>query len=47
MEFAAAPLLAGTRVTLEPLAPEHAAELAVAVAEGELWRAWYTAVPRP
>jgi len=47
MEFAAAPRLAGTRVTLEPLAPEHAAELAVAVAEGELWRAWYTAVPRP
>ena len=47
MEFAAAPRLSGTRVTLEPLMPGHAAELSIAVAEGELWRAWYTAVPRP
>ncbi|WBM80534.1 GNAT family N-acetyltransferase [Cryobacterium breve] len=47
MEFAAAPTLAGTRVTLEPLDPGHAAELSIAVADGELWRTWYTAVPRP
>jgi N-acetyltransferase len=47
MEFTAVPTLAGNRVTLEPLVPEHAPELSLAVAEGELWRAWYTAVPHP
>lgn len=47
MEFAAAPTLFGTRVTLEPLDPGHAAELSVAADGGELWRAWYTAIPGP
>jgi RimJ/RimL family protein N-acetyltransferase len=47
MEFTAQPVLAGNRVTLEPLRLEHATDLAVAVAAGELWRAWYTAIPRP
>jgi RimJ/RimL family protein N-acetyltransferase len=45
MSFSAVPTLAGDRVTLEPLAAEHAAELAAAV--GELWRSWYTRVPTP
>lgn len=39
--------LAGTHATLLPLAREHAAELAHASADGEMWRLWYTAVPRP
>ena len=32
---------------LEPLAPEHASELAEASAEGELWRLWVTTIPSP
>jgi RimJ/RimL family protein N-acetyltransferase len=39
--------LTSGRVTLEPLAPRHAAELAEAVKDGELWRLWYTSVPKP
>jgi RimJ/RimL family protein N-acetyltransferase len=39
--------LSGAHATLEPLAPAHAAELARAAADGELWRLWYTSVPRP
>src|SRR5262245_14168877 len=35
------------RVTLEPLARRHEAELAEAVRDGELWRLWFTAVPAP
>jgi RimJ/RimL family protein N-acetyltransferase len=35
------------RVTLEPLARRHEAELAEAVRDGELWRLWYTSVPAP
>ena len=35
------------RVTLEPLARLHEAELAEAVKDGELWRLWYTSVPAP
>jgi RimJ/RimL family protein N-acetyltransferase len=34
-------------VTLEPLAPEHAAALAEAARDGELWRLWYTRIPSP
>jgi RimJ/RimL family protein N-acetyltransferase len=45
--FVAPVVLAGQRVTLEPLAPAHAPELRVAAADGELWRLWYTGVPAP
>jgi RimJ/RimL family protein N-acetyltransferase len=39
--------LRGARVTLEPLALHHEEALAAAVADGELWRLWYTRIPRP
>lgn len=32
---------------LEPLAPGHCNELMAAVADGELWKLWYTTIPRP
>ena len=35
------------RVTLAPLAPEHLDALQDAVADGELWKLWYTTVPPP
>nr|WP_223991392.1 GNAT family protein [Cupriavidus pampae] len=39
--------LVGRHVTLEPLTTAHAPGLAEAVADGELWKLWYTAVPAP
>jgi RimJ/RimL family protein N-acetyltransferase len=39
--------LSGTHVTLEPLAPGHHDALAMAAADGELWKLWYTSVPAP
>lgn len=39
--------LEGTHARLEPLSPDHRAALAEAVADGELWRLWYTSVPTP
>ncbi len=39
--------LRGTRVLLEPLAPEHHDGLVAAVRDGELWKLWYTSVPTP
>ena len=39
--------LRGHHVSLEPLAPEHAGALALAAADGELWKLWYTTVPKP
>jgi RimJ/RimL family protein N-acetyltransferase len=45
MDFSTVPTLVGHRVTLEPLTIDHAAELAPAV--GDLWRAWYTHIPKP
>jgi N-acetyltransferase len=39
--------LRGLHVSLEPLQPAHAAELALAAADGELWKTWYTTVPSP
>jgi N-acetyltransferase len=39
--------LTSGRVTLEPLAHRHEAELAEAVKDGELWKLWYTSVPSP
>lgn len=47
MEIATVPTLTGDRVTLEPLAVEHADDLRAAVADGDLWRTWYTSVPAP
>lgn len=39
--------LRGCHAELLPLAPEHEAGLADAVRDGELWRLWYTSIPRP
>jgi RimJ/RimL family protein N-acetyltransferase len=39
--------LRGAHATLEPLETRHAAELAEAARDGELWRLWYTSVPSP
>ncbi len=39
--------LEGHGVRLEPLAPDHAAGLAAAAADGELWQLWFTSVPTP
>lgn len=39
--------LAGPHARLVPLAREHAAGLAEAVRDGELWKLWYTSVPPP
>ena len=47
MEIAPVPTLIGDRITLEPLEQEHAPDLRLVVADGELWRTWYTSVPGP
>ena len=39
--------LKGEHVRLEPLAQDHRAGLSEAVKDGELWRLWYTSIPRP
>lgn len=39
--------LSGEHVVLEPLSLSHVAALSLAVADGELWRLWYTNVPEP
>lgn len=39
--------LAGAHATLEPLSQTHHDGLQHAVADGELWRLWYTAIPTP
>jgi RimJ/RimL family protein N-acetyltransferase len=39
--------LTGQHASLVPLAPEHAAALTEAARDGELWRLWYTSVPKP
>jgi len=41
MDYFSRPTLSGDRVTLEPLAKSHAADLAIAVADGALWKTWY------
>ena len=46
-DWADVPTLRGKRVVLEPLAAMHADDLRIAVAEGDLWRTWYTNVPEP
>jgi RimJ/RimL family protein N-acetyltransferase len=47
MPFVEPLTLTGRHVRLEPLGPEHAAALAAAAVDGELWRLWYTGVPTP
>ena len=47
MDFLAIPTLRGDLASLEPLAPEHAEELAEAVAEEDLYKIWYTRLPTP
>jgi RimJ/RimL family protein N-acetyltransferase len=39
--------LRGAQVSLVPLEMAHAAALAEAARDGELWRLWYTSVPSP
>ena len=39
--------LEGYGVRLEPMTPDHAGPLAVAVNDGRLWELWYTAIPHP
>lgn len=39
--------LQGDQASLAPLAPEHAADLAKASADGDLHKLWYTTVPAP
>lgn len=39
--------LSGTHVSVVPLSQAHAQDLAEATADGELYRLWYTMVPRP
>jgi RimJ/RimL family protein N-acetyltransferase len=47
MRFVEPVTLAGRHATLEPRARGHAAAVAAAAADGELWRLWYTGVPAP
>jgi RimJ/RimL family protein N-acetyltransferase len=39
--------LVGEHVRLEPLGPQHTAGLALAAADGEVWRKWSTWIPSP
>jgi RimJ/RimL family protein N-acetyltransferase len=39
--------LRGPRVALEPMRSAHAAGLAAALGDGELWTLWVTTLPRP
>ena len=39
--------LEGHGVRLEPLRPEHAADLVPAASDGNLWELWFTSVPSP
>src|SRR6202012_1756592 len=39
--------LNGTHARLEPLSQEHREGLTEAVKDGELWKLWYTFIPRP
>ena len=46
-DWSTPPTLQGSRVLLEPLRPMHAEGIRAAVADGELWKLWYTNVPAP
>ncbi|OUM43262.1 GNAT family N-acetyltransferase [Arthrobacter sedimenti] len=47
MDFATTPVLKASGVVLEPLQLAHSENLSEAVAEGDLWRTWYTHIPSP
>jgi N-acetyltransferase len=39
--------LRGAHARLEPLSQDHCDDLTEAVKDGELWKLWYTSVPKP
>src|SRR5271156_4996518 len=39
--------LTGPHARLEPLSPAHVSGLTEAVKDGDLWKLWYTALPKP
>jgi len=39
--------LQGNGLVLEPMTPDHAQGLMQASADGELWKLWFTSVPKP
>jgi RimJ/RimL family protein N-acetyltransferase len=47
MRFVDPITLTGSHASIEPLGREHEEALQRAVADGELWRLWYTTVPAP
>ncbi|MFC3108105.1 GNAT family N-acetyltransferase [Undibacterium arcticum] len=47
MSFTSPTTLQGRHATLEPLSMDHHDGLAAAVADGELWKLWYTHIPPP
>ena len=47
MAFTEPVTLRGTHATLEPLSVEHHDALIAAASDGQLWKLWYTSVPRP
>jgi RimJ/RimL family protein N-acetyltransferase len=47
MSWLAPVTLSGRHASLAPLQAVHAQGLAEAVRDGELWRLWYTSIPRP
>ena len=47
MPFTTDTTLIGQHVRLVPLRPEHHDDLVEAVRDGELWKLWYTAIPKP
>ena len=47
MAFLAPVTLKGTHASLVPLSQSHHDDLATATRDGELWKLWYTSVPRP
>jgi RimJ/RimL family protein N-acetyltransferase len=47
MSWLVALTLNGSRVSLEPLSPDHHDDLVESVLDGELWKLWYTSIPTP
>jgi RimJ/RimL family protein N-acetyltransferase len=47
MPFLSPATLRGEYARLEPLSPAHHDALVEAIGDGELWKLWYTTIPRP
>ena len=47
MAFVDPVTLTGRHATLEPLSPEHEKDIQLAVTDGELWKLFFTTVPKP